>query len=183
MTGKKPSAKPTIVEVVALELIIMLGERRGIHVIHHNTNDLTSAEKPIITSTVINVQPSVERSSYMLVIHKEIMTASIDKGSHIYGLGSVCTFPNRQSPQMTSASTSATTLVNNEPNLIMGKTIKDRENFIDLQAQQSSDKENHQPDRNNRNDRYQVIMMNMSLEQRGRMRKEPDNQSSGKASQ
>jgi hypothetical protein len=121
----------------------MHGERRGIQVIQHNTNTITSAEKPTIKSTVVNVQPSVESSSYVSVIHKEIMTASIDKGSHIYGLGSVCTFPIRQSPQMTSASRSATTLVNNELNLIMGKTIKDREKFIALQAQQTSDEDNY----------------------------------------
>ena len=31
------------------------------------------------------------------------MTASRDKGSHMYGLESVCTFPNRQSLQMAPA--------------------------------------------------------------------------------
>jgi hypothetical protein len=62
-------------------------------------------------------------------------------------------------------------------------TVKDHENFIVPQAQQSSDKAIDQPDRNNRDDHYrdQATMENMSLEQRGRMREEPDNQSSGNA--
>ena len=38
------------------------------------------------------------------MVHCEIMTASRDKGSHMYGLGSVCTFPNCQSVQMAPAS-------------------------------------------------------------------------------
>lgn len=69
------------------ELNIMHRERRGIQVIQHNTNTITSGEKPTIKPTIANVQPSVESSYYGLVIHKEIMTASIDNGSHIYGLG------------------------------------------------------------------------------------------------
>jgi len=161
----------------------MHGERRGIQIIQHNTNTsytTMSAENPTIKPTVVNVQPSGESSSYVPVIHFEIMTASNDKGSHIYGLGSVCTFPNRQSLQMAPASKNTISLVNNDLNLTMGKLFKDHEKFIVFQAQQSSDKENNQPDRNNRNDRYQDIMMSMSLEQYGRVRKEPDNQSSGK---
>ena len=63
----------------------------------------------------------------------------------------------------------------------MGKPLMDHEKFIVLQAKQSLCKENHQPNRNNSKDRYQDIMVIMSLEHRGRMREEPDNQSSGKA--
>ena len=183
MTRKQPSTISTVVEVNAWELNIMHGERRGIQIIQHNTNTsytTMSAENPTIKPTVVNVQPSGESSLYVPVIHFEIMTASNDKGSHIYGLGSVCTFPNRQSLQMAPASKNTITLVNNDLNLTMGEPFKDHEKFIVFQAQQSSDKENNQPDRNNRNDRYQDIMMSMSLEQYGRVRKEPDNQSSGK---
>lgn len=179
-TRKNPRTKPTFVEVDAWVLNIMLGERRGIHVIHHNIIN-TSAEKPIINSTVSYVQSSMESSLYALVIHYETMTASKDKGSHIYGLGSVCTFPNRQSLRTAPAFNSRTALVDNELFLIMRKTLMDHENLIVLQAQQSSYKVNYQPDRNNRKDRYQDIMVNMSLEHRGRMREEPDIQSSGKA--
>ena len=104
MTRKNPRTKPRFVEVVAWLLTIMLGERRGIHVIHHNTNNITSAEKPIINTTVACVQPSMESSLYALVIHYEIMTASKDTGSHIYGLGSVCTFPRHHGDHEPGAS-------------------------------------------------------------------------------
>ena len=181
MTRKNPRTKPTFVEVVAWLLTIMLGERRGIHVIHHNTNNITSAEKLIINTTVACVQPSMESSLYALVIHYEIMTASKDKGSHIYGLGSVCTFPDRHNLRTTPAFNSRTASADNNVFLIMGKTLMDHEKFIVLQAKQSLCKENYQPNRNNRKDRYQDIMVIMSLEHRGRMREEPDNQSSGKA--
>ena len=71
-------------------------------------------------------------------------------------------------------------MVNNELNLFMGKTFKDQENFIVPQAQQSSDKEIYQTERDYCNNHCQAIMEYMSLEQGCRMRNEPDN-SSGKA--
>ena len=46
---------------------------------------------------------SVESSSNASASHYEIMTASSDKVSHMYGLGSVCTYPNRQSLQTAPA--------------------------------------------------------------------------------
>ena len=51
------------------------------------------------------VQPSVESSPNASASHyrDEIITASRDNGSHMYGLGSVCTFPNRQSLQIAPA--------------------------------------------------------------------------------
>ena len=53
-------------------------------------------------STVQN-QPNVESSLNALASHYEIMTVSGDKGSHMYGLGSVCTFPYHQSLHMVPA--------------------------------------------------------------------------------
>ena len=58
---------------------------------------------PDCDKSIVPVQPSVESSSNASGSHCEIMTASRDKGSHIYGLGSVCTFPNRQSLQTVPA--------------------------------------------------------------------------------
>ena len=54
---------------------------------------------PDCDKSAVQVQPSVESSSS----HYEIMTASRVKGSLMYGLGSVCTFPNRQSLRMAPA--------------------------------------------------------------------------------
>ena len=58
---------------------------------------------PDSDKSTIQVQPSVESSSNALSSHCEIMTASRDKGSHMHGLGSVYTFPNRQRLQTVPA--------------------------------------------------------------------------------
>ena len=50
---------------------------------------------PDCDKSTVQVLSSVESSLNALASHYEIMTASRDKGSHIYGLGSECTFPNR----------------------------------------------------------------------------------------
>ena len=54
---------------------------------------------PDCDKSTVQVEPSVESSSNALASHYEIMTASRDKGSHMYGLGSLCPFPNSQSLQ------------------------------------------------------------------------------------
>ena len=56
------------------------------------TGDISDCYK-----STVQVQPNVESSSNFSASHYEIMTASRDKGSHMYGLGSVCSFPHRQS--------------------------------------------------------------------------------------
>ena len=59
---------------------------------------------PDCNESAVPVQPSVESSSNVLASHYEIMMASRDKGSHMHGLGSVCTFPTRESLQTVPAS-------------------------------------------------------------------------------
>ena len=58
---------------------------------------------PDCDKSTVQVQPSVESSSNASASHYETMTASRDKGSHMCDLGSVCTFPNRQSLQTAPA--------------------------------------------------------------------------------
>ena len=58
---------------------------------------------PDCDKSTVQVQPSVESSSNASASHYKITTASRDKGSNMYGLGSLCTFPNRQSLQMAPA--------------------------------------------------------------------------------
>ena len=62
---------------------------------------------PDCDKSTARIQPSVENSSNVSGSHYEIITVSRDKGSQVYGLGSVCIFPNHQRLQTIPASLAA----------------------------------------------------------------------------
>ena len=150
------------------ELNIMQGERRGIQVNQHNTNQVTTRKKPSNNSATTAERDALDRDMDAIASKLGMILKMLEPMSDSEKKNYLNKYCDTDS-QTCSASFEQ----------VQRRVATDFHAGTPSSA--TSQDVNHHPGRNNRKDCYQAIKMSMGKKQGVRSRREPDNQYAGEA--